>query len=997
VRSRQAVCETSAQGSGSRPARQGVCPGGRSGAVAPRTGVKGGSSLAAAMGASSAASPLTSFRRRPGILVLIAALAAVFAGPVGARGAEQPVAVSVQAAPGQTVRARAALAAAGLAVQRAHGSRLQVAAPASRIGAIDRLAGVASAGGATPSFADAITSEAVDRSGVPGLRPLAQGGRGVVIAILDQGFGTLWPLHELEGELPAPQDLLVRSFDLINGLAGTDAYDEPTDHGDLVAQTVYDFAPDARYIFVNYHTDQDFLAAVDWLIGQRPDIVVHSNNFIEGPFDGTSPAAQAVDRAAAAGILWFNSAGNYGLRHWSGPWQDANGDGVLDWPVTPGWTFGPPAPRRDFGQRLSFALSWTQAPSAPPTDLDLFMDQQQPDGSWATVAASRDRQTAGAPPAERITGFPTSAGVYRLRVVLASGPPPPGDLTLFSREVPLAAIGGTARSSIPTPADAAGSISVGAVDWATLALQGFSSQGPTADGRLKPDVVGMTNTLVVRDGYGPREAGGTSIAAPNAAGAAAILLAAERARDPAVSTATVRADLTAQAQDLGPPGPDDAYGAGLVRLLPPGPGAPVPDPAAPAADGWSPPQVLSADAGADQPALAVGAGGQAVAVWRGLAGGASGVRASVLGADGTWSSPLTISGAETAVRDPDVAVSAGGGAVAVWTATRGSQSVVQAAMRPAGGTWSAPQDLSLAARAALTPRVAVDAAGDAVVVWVDLQGLDEAIQAATLPAGGAWSPPEDLSPAGSGDREGVLDPRVAVAPSGQAVAVWTHTTAVASEIAASSRPAGGQWSAPQTLSQADQAAVTAQVAVDDAGDTVAAWTRFDGQQRRFEAQAAERTPDGVWSLPEPLSSPAQAPFEGSQRPRVALDPTGRATAAWIQTTGDGAAVMSAERAGGAWSVPVAVAGGLGEAGALRLAAQPTGGAVATWTTSGAGGRVVEAAVRDAGGAWAAPAPLSAAGAAAPSLASGGGLTAVLWQQPTAAGEAIEVRAHTAAT
>ena len=59
----------------------------------------------------------------------------------------------------------------------------------------------------------------------------------------------------------------------------------------------------------------------------KPDIVVHSNSFLFGPFDGTGWFARSVDAAAAAGVLWVNSAGNYRDRHWEGAWSDANGDG----------------------------------------------------------------------------------------------------------------------------------------------------------------------------------------------------------------------------------------------------------------------------------------------------------------------------------------------------------------------------------------------------------------------------------------------------------------------------------------------------------------------------------------------------------------------------------------------------------------------------------------------------------------------------------------------
>ncbi len=314
---------------------------------------------------------------------------------------------------------------------------------------------------------------------------MAGGGRGVTIAVLDQGFGTRIPLFQSLGELPPGGRLLTQSFDTVNGLAGTNAYGNPTNHGELVAQTVYDYAPEAYYLFVNYDTEADFVAATDWLTERRPDIVVHSNSFLEGPFDGTGASARAVDRAAGAGILWFNSAGNYATKHWSGPWADAAADGVLDWP-TPDWTFA-----AGYGDTISFSLSWTPGEPKdeddPPTDLDLTLERQDPEG-WVAVARSGDAQVDGAPPAERILGYSPAPATYRLRANLVAGPPP-GAVTLFSREIDLPEMGGSPVSSIPTPGDAAGSITVGAIDWRGNRYKRYSSQGPTDDGRLKPDLV----------------------------------------------------------------------------------------------------------------------------------------------------------------------------------------------------------------------------------------------------------------------------------------------------------------------------------------------------------------------------------------------------------------------------------------------------------------------------------------------------------------------------
>jgi hypothetical protein len=65
---------------------------------------------------------------------------------------------------------------------------------------------------------------------------------------------------------------------------------------------------------------------------------------------------------------------------------------------------------------------------------------------------------------------------------------------------------------------------------------------------------------------GLRSVGGTSIAAPNAAGAAAVLLAAERRAGRFPSPAEVRAQLSALALDLGAAGPDTVFGYGRVRV-----------------------------------------------------------------------------------------------------------------------------------------------------------------------------------------------------------------------------------------------------------------------------------------------------------------------------------------------------------------------------------------------------------------------------------------------
>jgi subtilisin family serine protease len=85
---------------------------------------------------------------------------------------------------------------------------------------------------------------------------------------------------------------------------------------------------------------------------------------------------------------------------------------------------------------------------------------------------------------------------------------------------------GPASPSLGAPADADTVIAVGAVD-SFKVVTGFSSRGPTADGRIKPDVTAMGRAVYLPSFSNPAtygRASGTSFSTPLTAGVAALVL-----------------------------------------------------------------------------------------------------------------------------------------------------------------------------------------------------------------------------------------------------------------------------------------------------------------------------------------------------------------------------------------------------------------------------------------------------------------------------------------
>ena len=394
-----------------------------------------------------------------------------------------------------------------------------------------------------------IVSEGVNLTGASVYQSLGYMGQNVKVAIIDLGFADLSSAISA-GVLPAT----VITLDCSGGTcAPTDFSSEEENHGTAVAEIVHDMAPGAELYLIRVGDSLDLMNAKDYCIANGIRVINHSvgwfiSNFYDGACYFDNPVCTA-NHAYKNGILWSNSMGNQARRHYGATFVDSDGDRLHN--VTPDDNFISLYAYE--GDAIIALLTWDAWP-ATAEDYDLLLY----DGSKNLVALSTSIQSGRQPPQEEIVYVAPATGIYYLAVRNSSSTTNLrfSLFTFYQNLNPY-----VATSSLASPADAAGVMAVAAIDytdWSTGPQESFSSQGPTTDGRMKPEISGpdgVSNFI-----YGSFF--GTSAASPHVAGAAALIL----SNNPDFTVSQVWNALVSSAIDLGTSGQDPIYGYGRLNL-----------------------------------------------------------------------------------------------------------------------------------------------------------------------------------------------------------------------------------------------------------------------------------------------------------------------------------------------------------------------------------------------------------------------------------------------
>ncbi len=432
-------------------------------------------------------------------------------------------------------------------------SLMRVAVPISQLLKLTQVAGVGFVRTPMRPILNRVTSEGVSNIQANRVRESGLRGAGIHVGIIDSEFGSAEEART-QGDLP-------QQWQYVN-YTNEDIYaGDP--HGTACAEIIYDIAPEAAFYLIKSEDLIDFENAKDMAIRENIDIISYSGSFFGSGFgDGSGLACDIVNDAFDNGILWITSAGNYANRLYFKTFQDFDADGWHNH-----------SEEDEFmglqdvavGDEILIILIWDDFPRTSE-DYDLYLGKSDWLGNIDIVERSTTYQLFSAPH-ERISykvtsplGFGESYGVA-VRKTPSAAVKRVKVLSAHHRFKDIESSHGT----LVTPADARGAFAVGAIRhdrYETGPQEPFSSQGPTIDGRIKPDIMGPDG--VTTFSYGSETFYGTSASTPHIAGAAALL---KSSHIHTFTAQSLRNTLLEATVDMGEPGRDNIYGAGRLDLF----------------------------------------------------------------------------------------------------------------------------------------------------------------------------------------------------------------------------------------------------------------------------------------------------------------------------------------------------------------------------------------------------------------------------------------------
>jgi PKD domain/Lactonase, 7-bladed beta-propeller len=330
----------------------------------------------------------------------------------------------------------------------------------------------------------------------------------------------------------------------------------------------------------------------------------------------------------------------------------------------------------------------------------------------------------------------------------------------------------------------------------------------------------------------------------------------------------------------------------------------------------------------------------------------------------TWLAPVSLSATGQDAQTPVVTMNNVGMSEAVWTRSDGTNPILQTSFRLNGpGDTFEEQDVSPDSSAASAPDVSEDQTGDAEAVWLENGTVMWSWR--TNDVDGFGTPGATIGTTASPDAcaGNESDPKVAVDPNGDVIAVWLCDNGGIEDVEAAYAAGGtaGTFNtfntppdnpdnlAPVQLSDGTSSASNPQIAEDPNGDATVVWQESNGTYQQIQYAYRPNGNSSTFNTTQTVSAEG-----GDQtRPAVTMDGNGNASAAWVYNDGTNEILQEADATSAilastsAFGSPTSLTSDGADASDPQIADDSNGDTAVVWALSGE----VQASFRPSGGSF----------------------------------------------
>jgi len=331
---------------------------------------------------------------------------------------------------------------------------------------------------------------------------------------------------------------------------------------------------------------------------------------------------------------------------------------------------------------------------------------------------------------------------------------------------------------------------------------------------------------------------------------------------------------------------------------------------------------------ANAPQIAMDSSGNAIAVWYQHDGTNNRIYANLYNVDKGWdpapAKPIEINKEDA--NAPQIAMDANGDAIAVWTQFDGAYYNIYANRYVAGEGWdpTLAEPIEINKGDANAPQIAMDANGDAIVVW-EHRDIMPNIWVNHYVAG-RWGTARFIT-----DNQGT-NPQIAMDSNGNAIVVWRQYLGTI-WIYANRYVVGESWNKDELVVLDSGGSYAPQIVMDANGNAIAVWEQYDADGITMSIYANRYVAGEGWD--PTLAEPIEINRGDANAPQIVMDANGNAIAVWEQYDADGITMnIYANRyvAGTGWDDTARlIAADTGKASAPRIAMDSSGNAMVVWS------------------------------------------------------------------